>query len=222
MSRRWWLVLLAMAGGILLWRRSRPGAGQAMTHAWEFAGPLPWLYDRLAAPAIASFHARVAQRVTMITPGGQVLDVGCGPGHIAVLLAQEAPGLTVTGIDLVPAMIALAQRHAAAAELSDRVRFQVADVASLPFPDDQFDLVVSSLSLHHWPDPARGLAEIDRVLRPGGRVLIYDLADWIFRLAHDGMRPATILVNSPFTGVAKEPGWSVGPVPLVHGWSLER
>ncbi len=53
--------------------------------------------------------------------------------------------------------------------------FVVGDVASLPFPDASFDVVVSTLSMHHWTDPAIGLAEVARVLRPDGRALIWDL-----------------------------------------------
>jgi ubiquinone/menaquinone biosynthesis C-methylase UbiE len=55
-----------------------------------------------------------------------------------------------------------------------RPTFHVGDVASLPFPDGSFDLVVSTLSMHHWADPTAGLAEIGRVLRPGARALIWD------------------------------------------------
>jgi SAM-dependent methyltransferase len=63
--------------------------------------------------------------------------------------------------------------------------------------------VVSTLSLHHWPDPTRGLAEIRRVLRPAGEARIDDVADWIPRLAHHGARLATIFAKSPFVS---EPG----------------
>jgi ubiquinone/menaquinone biosynthesis C-methylase UbiE len=52
--------------------------------------------------------------------------------------------------------------------------FLVGDVASMPFPEGSFDLVVSTLSMHHWDDPTAGLAEIDRVLRPGARALVWD------------------------------------------------
>ena len=55
-----------------------------------------------------------------------------------------------------------------------RPSFLVGDVAALPFPDESFDLVVSTMSMHHWADPTAGLAEIDRVLRPDARALIWD------------------------------------------------
>ncbi|HZD01784.1 MAG TPA: class I SAM-dependent methyltransferase [Actinomycetes bacterium] len=72
-------------------------------------------------------------------------------------------------------MIARARRNATDAGLDDRVRFTVADVADLPHPDATFDLIVSTMSQHHWPDAAAGLRELRRVLRPGGQVWIYDL-----------------------------------------------
>jgi ubiquinone/menaquinone biosynthesis C-methylase UbiE len=82
----------------------------------------------------------------------------------------------VTGLDLDPAMIARAQANTDRALNGEgrRPSFLVGDVAALAFPDGSFDLVVSTLSMHHWADPAAGLAEIGRVLRPGGRALIWD------------------------------------------------
>ena len=86
-------------------------------------------------------------------------------------------GLQVTGLDLDPAMIARARANADRPGNGDgrRPSFLVGDAASLAFPDASFDLVVSTLSMHHWADPAAGLAEIGRVLRPGARALIWDL-----------------------------------------------
>jgi ubiquinone/menaquinone biosynthesis C-methylase UbiE len=83
----------------------------------------------------------------------------------------------VTGLDLDGAMIERARINAGRAEdlAGTRPTFLVGDVASLAFPDASFDLVVSTLSMHHWSDPTAGLTEIARVLRPGGRVLVWDL-----------------------------------------------
>jgi ubiquinone/menaquinone biosynthesis C-methylase UbiE len=71
-------------------------------------------------------------------------------------------------------MIEHASHAAAAAGLSNRVTFVVGDVADLPYPDHTFDLIVSSMSQHHWTNPTVGLRELRRVLRPGGRIWIYD------------------------------------------------
>jgi ubiquinone/menaquinone biosynthesis C-methylase UbiE len=104
-----------------------------------------------------------------------VLEVGCGPGHLSIRLAREH-GLDTTGLDLDPAMLELARANAGRTGNGDERRpsFLVSDVASLPFPDGSFDLVVSTLSMHHWADPTAGLAEIGRVLRSGARALVWD------------------------------------------------
>ena len=71
-------------------------------------------------------------------------------------------------------MIPTARTLAAASPVAGRVTFVVGDVAALPYPDGSFDLVVSLLSQHHWPDVPAGLRELRRVVRPGGRIWIYD------------------------------------------------
>ena len=103
------------------------------------------------------------------------LDVGCGPGQFTILIAERVPGAEIWGIDLAPTMIALARRHAAASSAAARLHFEVADVAQLPFPDGQFDAVLSSGSIKHWPDQLGGLREIHRVLAPGGRTFIGEM-----------------------------------------------
>jgi len=134
------------------------------------------LYDALSRLLLGQLHRRIAADVAAVAPdGARVLEVGCGPGHLSVQLAGRHR-LQVTGLDLDPAMIARAQANTdrAANRGGRRPSFLVGDVAALALPDRSFDLVVSTLSMHHWADPAAGLAEIGRVLRPGGRALIWD------------------------------------------------
>ena len=78
----------------------------------------------------------------------------------------------IVGIDVSPSMLLWAGRHATT---DGRLRFLVGDAANLPFDDASVDVVVSTLSMHHWSDPADVFAEIARVLRPDGVALIYDL-----------------------------------------------
>jgi len=134
------------------------------------------VYDDLSRFLLGPFRARIAADVAAVAPeGARVLEVGCGPGHLSVQLAGQHR-LEVTGLDLDPAMIARAQANTdrPANRGGRRPSFLVGDVAALAFPDGSFDLVVSTLSMHHWADPAAGLAEIGRVLRPNARALIWD------------------------------------------------
>ena len=134
------------------------------------------LYDALSRFLLGQLYRRIAADVAAVAPdGARVLEVGCGPGHLSVQLAGQHR-LEVTGLDLDPAMIARAAANTdrAANRGGRRPSFLVGDVAALAFPDRSFDLVVSTLSMHHWADPAAALAEIGRVLRPGGRALIWD------------------------------------------------
>jgi SAM-dependent methyltransferase len=133
------------------------------------------VYDALSRLLLGPFLARIAADVAAVAPAGaQVLEVGCGPGHLSIRLARH--GLEVTGLDLDPAMIARARANTdrAGNRGGRRPSFLVGDVAALAFPDRSFDLVVSTLSMHHWADPTAGLTEIGRVLRPGGRALVWD------------------------------------------------
>jgi SAM-dependent methyltransferase len=134
-------------------------------------------YDSFSGRLLRSFYGSVATDVADSAPtGGRVLEVGCGPGHLSIQMARDH-GLEVTAVDLDPAMIERARANARRqmdGELT-KLSFAVADVAAMPFADASFDLVVSTLSMHHWADPAAAQAEIARVLAPGGRALVWDI-----------------------------------------------
>lgn len=100
---------------------------------------------------------------------GAVLELAIGTGRN---LAYYPPDVRITGIDLSPAMLAVAQQRAAALTLP--VRLQVSDAQALPFPAACFDTVVCTLALSTIPDDRQALAEASRVLRPGGRLLLLD------------------------------------------------
>ncbi len=115
------------------------------------------------------------QRLLQLGARGRVLDVGCGPGHIALLLVTAHPELRVVGVDLSAHMLRIAAEHRAVSAHAARVRFQAADAKRLPFADAEFDTVCSNTILHHIPDPVPFLRECGRVLKPGGAFLVRDL-----------------------------------------------
>lgn len=133
-------------------------------------------FNRIARwPQMRLLRQVVIRRATAMVRTGEAVDLGCGPGYLVAELAHAAPLLRVTGVDLSDEMVAEAERFAAQAGLSRRVAFRKGDVQRIPFPDASLDLVVSTLSLHHWSDPLPVLDEVARVLRPGGSFLIFDL-----------------------------------------------
>jgi deazaflavin-dependent oxidoreductase (nitroreductase family) len=133
-------------------------------------------YNRVAHfPQMRLMRAILARRASRLCSWRRALDLGCGPGLLVVDLARQAEGLHVTGLDLSEEMLAEGRVYARKTGLTARTDFRRGDGAQIPFPESSFDLVVSSLSLHHWSEPEAVLREVDRVLRPGGAFLIADL-----------------------------------------------
>jgi ubiquinone/menaquinone biosynthesis C-methylase UbiE len=103
----------------------------------------------------------------LLKPGMTLLDCGCGPGTITVGLAEAVSPGQVTGVDLEPSQIALAEQTARDHGLKN-ARFQTASVYQLPFPDQAFDAVFSHALFEHLADPLTATREVRRVLKPGG------------------------------------------------------
>lgn len=110
-----------------------------------------------------------------LAPGQRVLDLASGTGTLAIWIKRHQPLLDITGVDLDPAVLAIASRKAKAAKLD--IRFERAPSYNLPYPALHFDRVVSSLFFHHlpWQDKMRTARELVRVLKPGGELHV---ADW--------------------------------------------
>ena len=137
-----------------------------------------WAYDGLTQLLTVGQERRLRARtiaLASLLPAAQVLDVGCGTGSLTLLAKQHVgPAGFVCGLDASPEMIQTAQRKARRAGV--KVDFRLGVAEALPFPDGAFDVVLSSLMMHHLPDELKraGLREINRVLRPGGRLVIVD------------------------------------------------
>jgi ubiquinone/menaquinone biosynthesis C-methylase UbiE len=102
------------------------------------------------------------------TPG-VVLDVGCGTGRLLRKVRERWPAARLMGVDPAPGMIGKAR------ELVPYATFYVGKAESLPLPHASVDLVLSTMSFHHWRDKEKALGEVKRVLRPSGRFLLADV-----------------------------------------------
>jgi arsenite methyltransferase len=138
--------------------------------------------DRLATQLETLYRTRdVLRRRRLVRealkagPGDRVLDVGCGPGfYVDELAGQVGPTGSVTGVDASPQTLALARRRT---EGHDNVTLHLADATALPVPDGTFDAALSVQVLEYVADVDAALAELHRALRPGGRLVIWDV-DW--------------------------------------------
>jgi ubiquinone/menaquinone biosynthesis C-methylase UbiE len=134
-------------------------------------------FTRQAVPFATAEPIRDAAALQLLvdtadtTADDEVLDVACGPGLVACAFSRVAR--RVVGLDLTPAMLEEA-RALAARDAVGNVEFRQGDVCPLPFDDGAFSLVVSRFAFHHFPDPDAVLAEMRRVCRPGGRVVVAD------------------------------------------------
>ena len=129
-------------------------------------GPLAYLRFRTAARSCGFFRHH-------ILPASRILDCGCGPGSITVGLAQWAPDGETIGIDLGAEQLEGARARARDLGVNN-VAFRQGNIFELPFGEGSFDVVFSQTVLFHIPDPEKALAEIKRVLRPGGLVALRD------------------------------------------------
>jgi ubiquinone/menaquinone biosynthesis C-methylase UbiE len=173
-----------------------------------------FLVNRLLQPSEASILA-----LAQLKSGDRVLDVGCGNGRLTIAAQNRVgPGGEAQGIDPSPEMIAVSRRNAVRAGLA--AKFDVGLVEAIPFLEATFDVVLSRLVLHHLPGDLkqRGLAEMRRVLKPGGVCLVVDfepptspvlhhlVENFLSPMAHIDVREyIPLLVEAGFTEIEAGP-----------------
>jgi demethylmenaquinone methyltransferase/2-methoxy-6-polyprenyl-1,4-benzoquinol methylase len=156
-------------------------AGPDPTRIKTMFGAIAGRYDRANTVLSGPIHhlwRRTAVRWSGVKKGDAVLDCATGTGDLAIAF-KKAVGESgrVAGTDFTPEMIELARRKA------NDITFDVADVTALPFDDDSFDVASISFGIRNVGDPAKGIAEMARVVRPGGRVIVLEFGQPSNRLA---------------------------------------
>lgn len=134
---------------------------------WRLDDAAAEYFEAHFVPAIFAAWAPILADAGGVTQGQQVLDVACGTGIVARVVADRLAGVgQVTGLDLNPSMIKVARR------LRPNVDWHEGDATSMPFPDASFDVVLSQAGLMFFPEPVAALREMRRVLRTGGRLAV--------------------------------------------------
>jgi ubiquinone/menaquinone biosynthesis C-methylase UbiE len=139
-------------------------------------GFFAYKYDEMASlPAFRPEYRKTAEKLAELIDSGLVLEIGPGPGYAAIELAKLLEGVHIVCLDASKTMIEIAGGHVEDERLGGRITFQEGVAHRLPFPDEHFDLVVSSGSLHEWSEAPKAFQEMHRVLKRGGRVRVEDL-----------------------------------------------
>jgi ubiquinone/menaquinone biosynthesis C-methylase UbiE len=139
--------------------------------------PPPWLYALMAkGPLFRRIYRRFVDDVAGEAPlGARLLDVGTGPGYLLCYLVPRRLDLELVGLDRSFDIVRRGRARLTNITPCLDIQWLVADALALPCAPETFEQVLTTFSLHIWPDPARGLAEIYRVLKPGGRAWIYEM-----------------------------------------------
>lgn len=130
-------------------------------------------YDAMDFSAVNRDFA--LQAISLHPHAVRVLDIGTGNAQIPIILCQEKSCYQVLGIDMAQSMLVLGRKNIEAAGLLQQIRLELADGKNLPYPNWEFDMVISNSLVHHLPDPQSFFREVARLVKPNGAVLIRDL-----------------------------------------------
>lgn len=139
----------------------------------EFKWPFSRIYS-FFAKAMDPVYKELAKQISIPSGAQNLLEVGGGDGRLAVILAGNTSLVRIVTTDVSADMVKLAAKRTELNKLSGRIIAEVQNIHNLGYPDNTFDLVISSFSLHHWQDPVKGLKECVRVLKQGGMIAIID------------------------------------------------
>lgn len=151
--------------------------GRAIRQMFDEIAPRYDLLNRLLSFGIDRRWRRIAVRQLAVPPGGRVLDVATGTGDVALEIARQTdPSVRVVGADFTQGMLVRGREKIAASRHSGRIELVNAPCEALPHPDNTFDGVTIAFGIRNVVDRERGLCEMARVIKPGGRVVILEFA----------------------------------------------
>lgn len=113
-----------------------------------------------------------------------ILDVATGTADLAIAIAKALPAASVTGLDIAEEMLQIGRNKTEQQGLTSRLTLEVGDAENLPYPDDSFDAITVAFGVRNFENLERGVAEMNRVLRPGGRLFVLEFSQpkgWLFR-----------------------------------------
>ncbi len=147
-----------------------------------------------------------------IQPEDRVLELGFGAGRALELVATQASNGHISGIDISQTMLDAASRRNARTIKAGRVSLRHGDLTTLPFPDNQFDKVFSIQTLYFWPDPRHALAEIFRVLKPGGTLVITLSTGTVDSVEVTGLDQYQLLLEEQIVPAMNQLGFTVASI----------
>lgn len=149
---------------------------EQVEHMFDAISPRYDLLNRLFSLGIDQGWRRKVIRLVKQEPVDRLLDVATGTADLAILAGRRKAALRITGVDISEGMLQQGREKVKAARLVDRITLQRADSAALPFPDSTFDAITVAFGVRNFEDLERGLKEMLRVLRPGGRLFVLEFS----------------------------------------------